>query len=181
MDEGFSIMLGKTKNNIMKKGDANHHNSTGKYYSFGNKGAYKLVANKSVGQYAMKESKNPLIDKRLISQSLEIETLCASHVHESINAMEKVLRNISNLVSPVIDTAFDMQVNYGAVGLKAVATSNSGMWQSSMCVNAKTRILHTEEDCTYTFCKVPSQVSNDTKNIDYQRMFLIQIIYQHPM
>ena len=89
--------------------------------------------------------------------------------------MENIIRNISKLVSHVTYTAFDMQVNYDPAGLKAVATSNSKMWQSCICVNANTEILHTEEECTYTYVKVPSQVSTDTINIDYQRMFCIQV------
>ena len=77
MDEGFLTMLRQTKNNIMKRGSANYYNSNGEYYSFGNKGTFKLVENKSVGQYAMKGSTNTTVNKRLSSQSLETETLCA--------------------------------------------------------------------------------------------------------
>lgn len=51
--------------------------------------------------------------------------------------MKSVIKNISKLVSPVINTIFDIQLKYESVGLKDVATSNSGMWQSSMCANAK--------------------------------------------
>ena len=54
MDMGskFASLIKRTKPNIMKKGAANHHNSTGCYYSFGNKGAFHREGNSSVGQYS---------------------------------------------------------------------------------------------------------------------------------
>ena len=45
IDTNFSRILRVTKANIMKKESSNHGNSTGKYYSFGNKGSYKKVGN----------------------------------------------------------------------------------------------------------------------------------------
>ena len=60
-----------------------------------------------------------------------------------------------------------MQKDYDQVSLKDVESSESGMWQSSMCVNVRTRLLHTEEDYTYTLCKVPSQITNDCKKTNY--------------
>ena len=87
----------------------------------------------------------------------------------------KILRNLSKLVYLVLDPELDMQAMYGIVGSKKMGTISNGMWQSSMCVNAKTSVLHTEEDYTYTFCKAPSQISNDIKDRDYQRIFFIQV------
>ena len=170
----FNI-LQETKSNIMKRGGANHCNSTGYYYSFGNKGSYERVGNCSVGQYASKKSTSVEKTKRIGDNAVMLEKLCASHIKESVLAMENLLPNLSTLISPVVDTAFDMQVKHGPVGLKKVHNTNSGMWQSCMCVNARTSIMHTEDDCTYTFAKVPSQISSDVKNKDYQRMFLVQI------
>lgn len=51
-------------------------------------------------------------------------------MHEPIIVIESVTRNISRLVSTIIDTGFDMQYKDGPDGLKEVATSNSGMLQS---------------------------------------------------
>jgi len=161
LDREFATLLKKTKNNIMKKGKSNHHDSSGYYYSFWNKGSFQRKGNKSVDQYANKTSKSVMRMQKLNEDASEIEHVCASHISESVLGMENVIRNISKLLSPVIDTAFEMQKDYGQVGLKDVESSESGMWQSSMCVNARTRILHTEEDCTYTLCKVPSQITND--------------------
>ena len=42
-------------------------------------------------------------------------------------------------------------------------------------MNAKTSIYHVEDDCTYTLLKVTTQPKNNKSNIDYERMFLIQL------
>ena len=38
--------------------------------------------------------------------------------------------------------------------------SEAGLWQSSVCVNCQTSILHTENDCTYTVITTPNQGTN---------------------
>ena len=57
LDQELATILKKTKDNVTKKGAANHHNSTGRHYSFGNKGAYKCIGSSSVGQYPNKKLK----------------------------------------------------------------------------------------------------------------------------
>lgn len=128
-----------------------------------------------VGQYASKGSISKNKKNMLAHQSMELEELCATHIKESVKVMENILRNLLSLVSPVIDIDFEMQDQFYPVGMKEVNTRSSGMWQSSICENTKTSILHTKEDCTYTFCKVPSQILNDVKDCNYQIMFFVQI------
>ena len=140
----FSTIIGKTKDNIMKKGKANHHNSQGKYYSFGNKGAFKLIGNSSVGQYTQKEVKAKRNMDVLIGVADKAEKLCACHIYESVEAIGKVVRNISKLLSPLINVAFQMQSKLRSVNFQEVATTPSGMWQSSVCINARTARYHTE-------------------------------------
>ena len=55
VDEKFANYMKRTKVNIMKKGAANHYNSTGCYYSFGNKCAFQREGDSSVGQYSKKK------------------------------------------------------------------------------------------------------------------------------
>ena len=69
---------------------------------------------------------------------------------------QKYLRNILQLISPILDISYDMQ-KYGNINFQEVKTSTIGMWQSQICVNATMSILHTEDDCTYTFIHVPNQ------------------------
>ena len=38
-----------------------------------------------------------------------------------------------------------------------MSVTNSGLWQSSISVNAQTTELHTESDCTHTIINIPKQ------------------------
>ena len=60
---------------------------------------------------------------------------------------------MSKLIQPVLNTAYKIQDEIGSVNLKEVESTAGGMWQSSICINAKTTVFHTESDCTYTLCK----------------------------
>lgn len=175
MNKSFAETIAKTKNNITKKGAANHHNSTGKYYSFGNKGAYKIVNNSSVGQYSNKNITARKYKELLKDAAKDAEQLCACHLLDSVLSTQKHIRNMSKLIQPVLSTAYKIQDEIGSVNLKEVESTAGGMWQSSICINAKTTVFHTESDCTYTLCKIPNQTLAHDKNIDYQRMFFIQL------
>ena len=102
----------------MKKESSNHYDSTGLYYSVGNKGAYKRIGNEPVGQYINKTSKSQQRTIKINKHSKDIEMVCATHIKESIIDMQKVIYNISKVVSPIIDTVFNMQTEHGRVGLK---------------------------------------------------------------
>ena len=41
--------------------------------------------------------------------------------------------------------------------MKKTNVSNNGMWQSSICVNCETTVLHIENDYTYTVIATPNQ------------------------
>ena len=41
--------------------------------------------------------------------------------------------------------------------MKKTNVSNNGMWQSSICVNCETAVLHIENNCTYTVIATPNQ------------------------
>ena len=132
----------------MKKGASTHQTSTGKYYSFENKGVYTLVGSSSVGQYATKSVKWKINIELIVDFAQILENLCACNLHELIETIGGAVCNITKFISPVLDVAFKMQSNIGSVNLKEVATTSSGMWQSSIYVNAKTSIYHTESDYT---------------------------------
>ena len=103
------------------------------------------------------------------------EKLCGFHFSDSIRELQSSVKNIFNLLSPVVDVTFRIQKQFGSVNLMEVESTPSGLWQSSICVNAKTSIYHVEDDYTYTLCKVPTQPTNNKSNVDYERMFLIQL------
>ena len=68
------------------------------------------------------------------------------------------------------------RIHWGDVNFNCVTTSEVRIWQSEVCVNSKTAILHTEEDATYTLITVPKQYmtgnSKESKNRTY---FIFQI------
>ena len=136
---------------------SSHHGSVGYYASFGNKGSFKKVMNSSVGQYVNKK-KSDLIRQVQIDEvasrydnkiSLEIKVCC--------NIMGRLLPNIRSVISPVIDTAFEIQNEVGDINLQPVSSSKNGCWQTSVCINAQTSDFHIEKDCTYTLISIPRQ------------------------
>ena len=77
---------------------------------------------------------------------------------QSIASFRKYVRNINHLLSPIFDEAFNSQSDWGDIGIVRVKTSDSGLWQSQICIDASTSIEHTENDCTYTVISIPKQV-----------------------
>ena len=173
-NQDFAKMIKSVKDSTIKKG-ADHNGSTGLYYSFGNKGAYERIDNSTVGQYKTKTFKDDSKTMRLHSWCKSAETLIAMHLNESVISLKTYIRNISALISPVIDVAYKMQSKHGNVNLKAVETKNSGIWMSTIALNAQTSQFHSEDDCTYTLVKVPNQSKSMNLGNNHQRMFLLRI------
>ena len=59
---------------------------------------------------------------------------------------------------------YKLQAKYGDICLEGVKSSESGLWQSSVCVNAQTRIFHTEKDSTCTVITVQLQKKQNIKS-----------------
>ena len=59
-----------------------------------------------------------------------------------------------------MNIAYNLQTEIGDCNFLKTAVSEAGLWQSSVCVNCQTSILHTENDCTYTVITTPSQHTN---------------------
>ena len=55
------------------------------------------------------------------------ETLISDHVNDGIFALSSYIRNIPKLISRIVDTAYEMQEDYGNVNLKAMETKDSGI------------------------------------------------------
>ena len=106
------------------------------YYSFGNKGAFKVVNNSSVDQYTIKSNVIKSRKNDLKNWCLSAESLVAEHLDESVNSMKKYIRNLPELICPLLNVAYKMQSEHGPVNLKAVKTKDSGIWMSSICLNA---------------------------------------------
>ena len=90
--------------------------------------------------------------------SHNIELKCAFDIKYGVSQLSLVLPNIRKLISPALQIAYHMQNSVGNINFNAVITSEVGIWQSEVCVNASTQIFHTERDVTYTFIMVPKKI-----------------------
>ena len=166
----------KCKPNILQS--SNHHQSSGFYASFGNKGSFAKALSSSVGQYATK--KTSTLAKQLIinNEASYYERMTSNEITRSVNNFATVIPTIRSVISPVIETTFELQKDDTNINLKEGLASKDGCWQTSLCVNAATDIFHTEQDCTYTLISIPKQeMINDTNN-RYDFIFKINAI-QH--
>ena len=71
--------------------------------------------------------------------------------------MSTYVREVKSIVAPVFSIGYKLQKQLGSINLEGVKTLESGLWQSTICVNAQTRVFHTEADSTYTIITVPPQ------------------------
>ena len=74
-----------------------------------------------------------------------------------VDNIAKHLPIVKELISPMIDVAYEIQGVDGDINLKEVCLKNSGIWKTSVTVDAYTTDFHTENDCTYTVIHVPMQ------------------------
>ena len=154
---------------------ANHNGSTELYYSFGNKGAYEVVNDSSVGQYKSKRIRGHESNQEQLSWCRNAENLIAEHLNESVHVLKSYVRNLPKLISPVIDVAYNMQKEYGDINLKATKGINNGIWMATIALNAQTSQFHSENDCTYTLVTVPRQCVRMNKGNNFERVFLIKL------
>ena len=77
--------------------DSKHHGSTGKYYSYGNKGNFGMVGLSSVGQYANRDSNHLSYYKgKCIEEISQMEMQCG------IANLSRYLPVLPKLISPII-------------------------------------------------------------------------------
>lgn len=157
-DEHYN-KLKYSKNNILASSKSKHFNSTGQYYSFGNKGNFGMIGTSSVGIYCSKSYKNIKSNEKAKKYAKEMEDIAGNEVKVAVKNIGCIIPNVHKLISPVVDVAYDMQDSHGSVNLTNVNTSSSGLWQSKVCINASTEKWHTENDASYTLVSVPKQSS----------------------
>ena len=161
----------KCKPNILQS--SNHHKSSGYYASFGNKGSFDKVVSSSVGQYVSKKSTS--FDKQInINKEATLyEQYTADEISRSVKDIKTFLPNIKSIISPVLDTCFELQSAIKDINIKEGYASNDGCWQSSLCVDAVTGEFHNEQDCTYTLISVPKQetIESNKKCNKYHFLF----------
>ena len=122
-----------SKPNILS-GHTTHFDSTGKYYSYGNKRSFEMKKNSSVGQYVHKKSS--------INVSI-IEEMVAAELEVGVKDLSNVVPRIKSLLTPAMNTAFNHQTEHGNIDLNKISASQFGLWQISVAVNAQTNKFHT--------------------------------------
>jgi hypothetical protein len=165
------------KPNIIQS--SSHHQSSGYYASFGNKGSFEKAVSSSVGQYTCKKSSSLTKQLQINNEATYYERVTSLEIKRAVDSFATVIPTIRSVISPVIEVAFDMQENKSDLNLKEGLATKDGCWQSSLCVNATTKCFHTEPDCTYTLISVPNQ-SMKSKDENINRYdFIFQISQRH--
>jgi hypothetical protein len=163
----------KCKPNIIKT--SNHHNSSGYYASFGNKGSFDKATSSSVGQYVTKKSASIKSQCIIIQEAATYEQYVANEISRAINDLNSFIPKIKSIISPVIDTCFELQSSIKDINIKKGYASNDGCWQSSLCVDAVTGQFHNEQDCTYTLISVPRQDTIESNKNSNKYHFLFEL------
>jgi len=163
-----------SKTNIINA-SMGHFGSEGRYFSYGNKGNFGMVDGSSVGQYVNRKFNTESSSNKSAFNSMMIEEMVAKEIGIGIDGLCKLTQHIKSLIAPIITTGFNLQQPKGAVNLKEIPASSSGLWQTSISVNAQTKVLHTENDATYTVINVPDQQDNVKKNKARQYTFLFKL------
>ena len=149
----------RLKPNIIKpNNDGNHFKSQGYIASFGNKGYYGMVnSTSSVNQFVNKKAENKISQETIDKGALRFEKVCSDQLESSLGQLESTFPNISNIICPILNIVNQIETNTIELNFKKQQTGDNGLWQSSICVNAVTKLFHIERDVTYTLITVPKQ------------------------
>ena len=158
-------------------GPNSHFNSQGIIAAWGNKALYgRATENSTVGQYVNELPTKKKTVENITSESQKLEALVAKEVDIAVSNLKKYFVNISGLIAPILRVAYNKQEEDGNINLKEVPSSQYGLWQSELCVNAITRDFHTERDVSYTLISVPYQVyDNNHKQQPRNTFFLFKL------
>ena len=171
-------MLKDTKPNIcVQNGPNNHFRSQGYIAAWGNKAFYgKTETNSSVSQYVTKSPKKSATKEQVEENDEFLEKIVADEVELSVVRISKYFPNIRTLIAPILQVAYEKQMDNCDVNFNLSKTSKDGLWQSELCINAITREFHTERDITYTLISVPQQYNDESsKRNPSPTYFLFQL------
>ena len=156
------------KTSIVGTKSTPHFGASGKYFSFGANGVYKIDDKKSsVGLYANKKGRNNKQKKEINEKSSLVEDKLITSLEEAVLSHSRLLFNTSNLLSPLMDVAEHMQHEYGNINLRYGKLGEVGLYLAQVCVNASTRDFHTEFDQGPTMICVPLQQDHKSKKFNF--------------
>ena len=145
------------KKNIIKKNN-NHHESTGHYFSFGNRANFLVENDSSVCTYKSRTSHGPYEQRELDDMAIEYDMKCSQQLQIAHNILCNIFPLTKLLVQPILSAAHHCSKVYNEKSpLTETKGYDCGLWASCICVNAETKKLHTEHDCTYTLIFAPQQ------------------------
>ena len=93
----------------------------------------------------------------MLSRNLQLKTIekmISVELKIAVENLSTIIPNLKMLIAPVLDVAYDLQDEYGNIGMKRT-TIGRGIWSTCLCVNAITGLFHNEDDCTYTIISIP--------------------------
>ena len=112
-----------SKNDILKSSNAKHFDSSGEYYSFGNKGNFGIVNNSSVGICASKSYKSINNKAKAKKTADKMESSTANEVDKSVTNLSGIVPNLHKLLSPVLNVDYNIRATHGDFNFKKVQTT----------------------------------------------------------
>lgn len=109
-------MKASTNSVITKKN--NHNESSGYYYSYGNRGNFGIVDGSSIGQYTYKCLGNNLKTTLFHIRDTAVEHIYSHELRSGIDSPATRIPNIKKLISPIVDTAYNRQNSKGDIHLE---------------------------------------------------------------
>ena len=134
-----------------------HFGASGEYYSFGVSAVYKVDDGSSVGKYANKRHK---VEEKSIIMNMyatQLEKQLIDSMATALQHLSTICYNVYNWIAPVVDVAYNLQIDNGDINIKNSVLFQLGVPQAQICVNATTAEFHTEFDQSLTYICVPKQ------------------------
>ena len=154
------------ESNIMN--NFHHHGSIGNYYSFVNKGWYRIHNKSSIDCYTNKKNENEKSHAIIHQSAANIHKLCVVELNNVTDHIGNILTSIQYIITPIINTINTLQSTIGDYNLLAGNRTSNRCWNIFLSANGMTEELQTENDCGYTVITVPQQklirVSIDSPN-----------------
>ena len=96
-----------------------------------------MIEGSSVGQYTHEKNDNHFKTISTYAKNSVVDSVSSHELGVGFDSLSCRIPNINDLISPIIDAAHQQQSQKGTVSLKTIEGAQSGVWQSSICINAK--------------------------------------------
>ena len=144
-----------------------HYGSEGAIYSFGYVANYKKLDETQISfsKYTTKKKNNDSQKNTLTNY--EIEDVIFSYLSKNIEMLCKKIPNLKTVLSPDVSK---LQLHFDLSDKEQLCSSKKmfkyGLLNGHMCVNARTKVAHTECDTSYTMISIPKQYDLNFKRLE---------------